>query len=90
VGHCNCSPICNNIYDVNGVSAEIEPIAEENQEWVVNSSIVLISAVFASLAIGVLVAYGICMAMFGIFRIHARQVAAEKSAQNVVARVVEG
>ena len=55
-----------------------------------NSSIVLISAVFASLAIGVLVAYGICMAMFGIFRIHARQVAAEKSAQSVVARVVEG
>jgi hypothetical protein len=29
------------------------------------------------------------MAMFGIFRIHARQVA-EKSAQSVVARVVEG
>jgi predicted phage tail protein len=57
---------------------------------VVNSSIVLISAVFASLAAGVLVAYGICMAMFGIFRIHARQVAAEKSAQTVVARVAEG
>ena len=54
-----------------------------------NSSIVLISAVFASLAAGVLLAYGICMAMFGIFRIHARQVA-ERSAQSVVARVVEG
>jgi uncharacterized membrane protein SpoIIM required for sporulation len=61
----------------------------KRQEWVVNSSIVLISAVFASLAAGVLLAYGICMAMFGIFRIHARQVA-EKSAQSVVARVVEG
>ena len=55
-----------------------------------NSSIVLISAVFASLAAGVLLAYGICMAMFGIFRIHARQVAAERSAQRVVAQVVEG
>jgi len=57
----------------------------------VNSSIVLISAVLASLAVGVLVAYGICMAMFGIFRIHARQVAVN-SAQRVVApaRVVEG
>jgi predicted phage tail protein len=58
----------------------------------VNSSIVLISAVFASLATGVLVAYGICMTMFGIFRMHARQVAAVKSARSVVApaRVVEG
>jgi hypothetical protein len=66
------------------------PVAEEKAGVVVNSSIVLISAVFASLAAGVLVAYGICMAMFGIFRIHARQVAAEKSAQTVVARVAEG
>jgi ABC-type bacteriocin/lantibiotic exporter with double-glycine peptidase domain len=59
---------------------------------VVNSSIVLVSAVLASLAVGVLVAYGVCMAMFGIFRIHARQVAAERSAQrqSVVAQVVEG
>jgi hypothetical protein len=38
----------------------------------------------------VLVAYGICMAMFGVFRIHARQVAAERSAERVVVRVVEG
>ncbi|WP_269744671.1 hypothetical protein [Granulicella tundricola] len=29
----------------------------------------------ASLAMGVLVAYGICLMMFGLFRIHARQVA---------------
>jgi hypothetical protein len=58
----------------------------------VNSSIVLISAVLASLAVGVLVAYGVCMAMFGIFRMHVRQVAAVNSAQRVVvpARVVEG
>jgi hypothetical protein len=58
----------------------------------VSTSIVLISAVLASLAVGVLIAYGVCMAMFGIFRIHARQVAAEKRARNMVAPtpVVEG
>jgi ABC-type glycerol-3-phosphate transport system permease component len=53
----------------------------------VNSSIVLICAVLASLAVGVLSAYGICMAMFNVFRIHARQVAVKsaKSAPGVVA-----
>lgn len=57
-----------------------------------NSSIVLISAVLASLASGVLVAYGICMAMFGILRIHARQVAAVSSARRVAvsAEVAKG
>jgi len=49
----------------------------------VNSSIVLISAVLASLASGVLVAYGICIAMFAAFRIHARQVAAGSATQSV-------
>lgn len=41
----------------------------------VNSSIMLVCAVLASLAVGVLVAYGVCIAMFGIFQMHARQVA---------------
>ena len=68
----------------------MRPITEEKSGAVVNSSIVLVSAVLASLAAGVLTAYGICIAMFGIFRIHARQVAAERSAQRVVAQVVEG
>jgi hypothetical protein len=45
----------------------------------VNSSIVLISAVFASLAAGVLIAYGVCVAMFGLFRAHAQQVAADSA-----------
>ena len=36
----------------------------------VNSSIVLVSAVLASLAVGVLVAYGVCIAMFGAFQMH--------------------
>jgi hypothetical protein len=58
----------------------------------VNSSIVLISAVLASLAVGVLAAYGICMTMFRLFRIHARQVAAEKQARALVSgpSTVEG
>jgi hypothetical protein len=51
----------------------------------VNSSIVLISAVLASLAVGVLVGYGVCIAMFGIFRMHAKKVAAVKMAGRVVA-----
>ena len=59
---------------------------------VVNSSIVLVSAVLASLAVGVVFAYGVCIAMFSAFRIHARQVAAVRRARSVVAptQVVEG
>jgi hypothetical protein len=59
---------------------------------VVILSIVLMSAVLASLAVGVLVAYWVCMAMFGVFRMHVRQVAAQSSARRVVAstQVVEG
>jgi hypothetical protein len=52
----------------------------------------LVCAVLASMAAGVLVAYGVCIAMFSLFRMHARQVAV-KSARNVVAataQVVEG
>jgi hypothetical protein len=51
----------------------------------VNSSIVLTSAVLASLAFGVLSAYVICISMFRIFRIHATQVAAERKARAVLA-----
>jgi uncharacterized protein (DUF2062 family) len=36
-----------------------------------NSSMLLVGAVFASLAFGVLLAYVICQAMFRIFRMHA-------------------
>ena len=70
----------------------VRPARWSDRGEVVSSSIVLISAVFASLAAGVLVAYGICMAMFGIFRIHARQVAEKSAAQSVSARAqtVEG
>jgi len=42
------------------------------------SSIMVICAVLASLAVGVLVAHGICVALFAMFRTHARQVAAAR------------
>lgn len=51
----------------------------------VNSSIVLISAVLASLAIGVLMGYGVCVTMFTIFQMHAKKVAAIAKAQRVLA-----
>jgi hypothetical protein len=35
----------------------------------------LVCAVLAALAAGVLVAYGVCLAMFGFFRMQARQMA---------------
>ncbi len=56
-----------------------------------SSSIVLVCAVLASLAAGVLVAYMICQAMFALFHSHARQVA-QNSARTVVAPtpIVEG
>jgi hypothetical protein len=70
----------------------LEKVLRKNIGAVVTSSIVLISAVLASLASGVFVAYGICMTMFRLFRIHARQVAAQSSTRRVVAQagVVKG
>jgi uncharacterized protein (DUF2062 family) len=49
------------------------------------TSIVLVCAVLASLAVGVLMAYGVCISMFRAFQIHVRQVAAENGARSVVA-----
>jgi predicted phage tail protein len=51
----------------------------------VTSSIVLVCAVLASLAVGVLAAYGVCMAMFGVVQMHVRQVAAGNGSSRVVA-----
>ncbi len=42
------------------------------------SSLMMVGAVLASLALGVLVAYGICMAMFRAFRVHAESAARER------------
>ena len=58
--------------------------------WV-SDSIVLVSAVFASLAAGVLIAYVVCLGMFRIFQMHAVQV--EVKSERLVsssAQIVEG
>ena len=47
-------------------------------------SIALVCAVLASLAMGVLIAYAICLSMFHLFRIHATQVATRKAAASAV------
>ena len=55
----------------------------------VGVTLLLICAVLASLTAGVLLAYGICVGMFWVFRIHAEQVA-EARRQLATAKVVEG
>ena len=49
------------------------------------SSILLVGAVFASLAFGVLLAYGICNVMFRMFRVHAESAARRSQAASVSA-----
>jgi hypothetical protein len=41
----------------------------------------LVCAVLASLAVGVLLAHWVCVALFAMFRTHARQVAATRLAE---------
>jgi uncharacterized protein (DUF2062 family) len=43
------------------------------------STLMLVCAVMASLALGVLVAYGICQGLFRIFRLHAESAARERA-----------
>ena len=38
-----------------------------------SDSVILVCAVFASLAFGVLLAYGVCQAVFALFRMRARR-----------------
>ena len=52
-------------------------------QGVVVTSIMLVCAVLASLAVGVLMAYGVCIAMFRVFQMHVRQVAAENRSRRV-------
>ncbi len=53
------------------------------------SSLMLVVAVLASLALGVLVAYAICQAMFRILRVHAT-VAAQQRVKTSSVRVAIG
>lgn len=43
------------------------------EEFLLTDLLMLICAVLASLAAGVLAAYGVCVGLFGLFRTHARQ-----------------
>ncbi len=43
------------------------------------TSIMLVCAVLMSLAVGVLVAYWVCLAMFQVFQIHVKQVQARRA-----------
>jgi hypothetical protein len=60
---------------------------KDGLEAVVMGSLMLVCAVAASLAFGVLVAYGICQGLFRIFRVHATAVAKERGAGVQVAQV---
>ena len=56
-----------------------------------SDSVVLVCAVLGSLASGVMAAYGVCIVMFGLFRMHARQGAVESVVRVTgSASVVEG
>lgn len=48
------------------------------------TTVVLLCTVFAALAGGVLLAYGICFGMFQIFRIHSLQVAQQRAKRRAV------
>lgn len=55
------------------------------------SSIVLLCSVLASLALGVLIAYGLCLGMFRVFRVHSMQAAqARAEARAQAASVAAG
>lgn len=88
--YCNCCQICNNSNVERLLWRVLARGQGLNQEYFVYSSIMLICAVLASLAIGVLAAYGVCIAMFNIFRIHARQVAVKSARSVAPVRVVQG
>lgn len=56
----------------------------------VTLTVLLVCAVIASLGVGVLLAYGICLALFRLFRIHATQVAARRVVPAAIALGVIG
>jgi hypothetical protein len=53
----------------------------------VSASLMLICAVLASLTLGVLVAYGICQAMFRVFRVQSIAAAQQREARKAAAGV---
>ena len=53
-------------------------------------TLMLVCAVLASLALGVLVAYGLCQGMFQVFRVHAVSAARTRSAAGQALRAQQG
>ncbi|WP_047487001.1 hypothetical protein [Terriglobus sp. TAA 43] len=51
------------------------------------TTLMLVCAVLASLSFGVLLAYGLCVGMFHVFKIHSIQVAQQRIAQREAARM---
>ena len=47
----------------------------------------LVCGVLASLAVGVLIAYGVCLGLFAVVKMHARQVAAARPSQPAAPRL---
>jgi uncharacterized protein (DUF2062 family) len=52
--------------------------------------VMLVCAVLAALAAGVLVAYGVCLGVCGVFRLRVRQVKASAPTRVASVEVVEG
>ena len=60
------------------------PKCRRKRSKLVILSILLLCGIAASLALGVLAAYGLCVGMFAIFRIHARHAAAARATRSVL------
>ena len=70
------------------VATILPPCGRKRKEESVGTWLVLVSAVLAALATGVLLAYAVCVSMFTAFRIHVRNVATSTMrAQTTTARV---
>ena len=66
---------------------------QKQRVWIAMDLIVLVCVISAALAAGVLAAYGVCVAMFAAFRMHARQFADKRTGAPAVAAaptVVQG
>lgn len=50
------------------------------------TTVVLLCVVFSALAGGVLLAYGLCLSMFRLFRIHSIQVAQQRAVRQQAAQ----
>lgn len=73
-GHCKSLALCNNSNE-RWFAAGATHLLKPNQGADVSLTIMLICAVLASLGVGVLLAYGLCFAMFEVFRVHSQRVA---------------